>query len=298
VPAVAIVGGNANETNLDLASAWRDAGLDATVLAPSECREALGAGDVALGRVDVRRSLDGVEAGLLELLELRRRGIRVLNPPATLLRTHDKLLTARALAAADVPHPATEHVAPANGVPQLRPPVVVKPRFGSWGADVHRCDSQTALRATIRRLSGREWFRRQGALVQTLVPPVGNDLRVLVAGGRVVGAESRVAAPHEWRTNISLGGSFQSAVVPPRAREHALAAAAAVSGDFVGIDLLPCDDGYVVIEVNGSVDFDRRYSLPGTNVFGEIAAALGLLVRPRRREVVTEPVPAPIAAAV
>jgi ribosomal protein S6--L-glutamate ligase len=197
-----------------------------------------------------------------------------------------------------VPHPATEHVTPARLVPELRPPVVVKPRFGSWGADVHRCDSRAALRATIKALSGREWFRRQGALVQALVPPVGNDLRVLVAGGRVVGAESRVAAPDEWRTNISLGGSFQSAVVPPRARELALAAAAAVSGDFVGIDLLPCDDGYVVIEVNGSVDFDHRYSLPGTDVFGEIAAALGLLVRPRRRDAATVPVLAPIAAAV
>jgi glutathione synthase/RimK-type ligase-like ATP-grasp enzyme len=68
---------------------------------------------------------------------------------------------------------------------------------------------------------------------------VGHDLRVLVAGGRIVGAESRVAAAGEWRTNLSLGGSSCPAIVPPHARAAALAAARAVSGDFVGIDLLP-----------------------------------------------------------
>jgi glutathione synthase/RimK-type ligase-like ATP-grasp enzyme len=154
--------------------------------------------------------------------------------------------------------------------------VVVKPRFGSWGVDVMRCETDEELRAAIEAIRGRPWFRRQGALVQSLVPPVGHDLRVLVAGGRVVGVESRVAAADEWRTNISLGGSSLPAIVPPRAEATALAAAAAVGGDFVGIDLLPHHRDHVVIEVMGGVDFERRYSLPGRDVFADIAVALGL----------------------
>jgi RimK family alpha-L-glutamate ligase len=281
---IAVVAGTVSETNLDIARSWRSLGLDAAVLSPADSLEWLSRGDVALGRLDVRRTLDGVERGLLELLELRRRGVRVLNPPAALIRAHDKLRTARALTRAAVPHPPTEHVTPRTPAAALCPPVVVKPRFGSWGTDVLRCDSPGELRAVIDAISDRAWFRRHGALVQSLVPPVGHDLRVLVAGGRIVGAESRVAAPEEWRTNLSLGGTSCAAIVPPRARAAALAAAQAVSGDFVGIDLLPHRGGYVVIEVNGGVDFERRYSLPGRDVFADLASALGLLapVAPRR----------------
>jgi RimK family alpha-L-glutamate ligase len=275
---VAVVGSRASETNAELAAAWRGLGADAATLAPLDALAVLGAGDVALGRIDVRRTLDGVEPGLLALLGLARRGVRVLNSPAALLRTHDKLRTARILSTAGVPHPSTEHVTLRQPWPCLRPPVVVKPRFGSWGADVLRCDTGQELDETILGLTGKRWFRRQGALVQALVPPVGNDLRVLVAGGRVVGAESRVAAPAEWRTNISLGGTYQSAVLSPRARALAVAAARAVGGDLVGIDLLPSGSDYVVLEVNGSVDFHDNYSLPGTNVYPEIARALRLPV--------------------
>ena len=105
----------------------------------------------------------------------------MLNSPAALLYAHDKLRTARSLAAAGVTHPATEHVTLRNRSPLLLPPVVVKPRFGSWGADVLRCDSRPELQAAIDVISERRWFRRHGALVQSLVPPVGHDLRVLVA---------------------------------------------------------------------------------------------------------------------
>jgi RimK family alpha-L-glutamate ligase len=278
---VAIVG-TRTETNLDIADAWQALGIDAEVVTPSLCLELLRSGDVALGRVDVRRSLDGVESGLLVLAALRRRGVHLLNTPAALIRAHDKLRTARALAAASVPHPETGHVTLARPVSPVAPPVVVKPRFGSWGADVIRCETDAELREAVAALAERPWFRRHGALVQALVPPLGHDLRVLVAGGTIVGAESRIAAPDEWRTNISLGGSACAALVPPRARRLAVAAAHAVGGDFVGIDLLPDGDGYVVIEVNGAVDFEVRYSLPGRDVFADIAEGLGL-VRPEAR---------------
>jgi len=45
----------------------------------------------------------------------------------------------------------------------------------------------------------------------------------------------------------------------------------------VGVDLLPIDgERYVVLELNGAVDFDERYSLDGLDVYAEAARALGL----------------------
>ena len=113
--------------------------------------------------------------------------------------------------------------------------------------------------------------------MQELVPPVGHDLRLLVAGGTVVGAVRRVAGPGEWRTNVSLGATRHPVVPPPAACALAIAAAAAIRADLIGIDLLPLEDGYSVIELNGAADFNGTYSLPGHDVFHDAAAALGLL---------------------
>jgi glutathione synthase/RimK-type ligase-like ATP-grasp enzyme len=58
----------------------------------------------------------------------------------------------------------------------------------------------------------------------------------------------------------------------------AAAAAAAVRMDLVGVDIVAVGRNvYVVIELNGAVDFDERYSLHGGDVFERAAAALGLL---------------------
>jgi RimK family alpha-L-glutamate ligase len=203
-----------------------------------------------------RGTLDGVEDGIWELRRVERRGIRVLNPAPSLIACHDKLQTALRLGRLGVPQPATAHVDGDTPPPRLDFPVVLKPRFGSWGHDVLLCESRRQLEQCLRRLRDRTWFRRQGVLVQALVPPAGFDLRLVVAGGRVVGAIERVAAPGEWRTNIALGGSRRPATATPEACALATDAAAAVEGDLVGVDLLPLTNGdYLMLEVNGAVEF-------------------------------------------
>jgi hypothetical protein len=63
----------------------------------------------------------------------------------------------------------------------------------------------------------------------------------------------------------------------------AAAAAAAIGADLVGVDLLPLPGGgYTVIELNGAVEFDEDYSLPGGDVYRDAAAALGVLPRRAR----------------
>jgi RimK family alpha-L-glutamate ligase len=166
----------------------------------------------------------------------------------------------------------TAHVDWNSPPPRIDFPVVVKPRFGSWGRDVFLCESHVELRRCLRRLRKRTWFRRQGVLVQALVPPAGFDLRVVVACGRVVGAVERVAAAGEWRTNLALGGTRRPVNPTRKACLLALEAAAAVEADVVGVDLLPGPDGgFVVLEVNGAVDFTAEYSLVGRDVFEEVA---------------------------
>jgi RimK family alpha-L-glutamate ligase len=270
---VALVAHRQNETNLRIVEA-APPGVEIEIVPPSRTLGRLGPDDAALARLDVLPTLDGIEPGLWEIGRLEADGVQVLNRLRTLLATHDKLQTSRSLHAASLPHPRTAHVIAARAITPIEPPVVVKPRFGSWGRDVTLCESQAELMACIEELSTRTWFRRQGVLVQELIPPLGHDLRLVVAGGQVVGAVLRRAAEGEWRTNVALGAEREPTAPPQAAREIAVAAAAAVEGDLVGVDLMPTTDGgWVVIEVNGAVEFTDEYSL-GQDIFSAAIDAL------------------------
>jgi RimK family alpha-L-glutamate ligase len=291
-----LIAGRLTPTNVALHDACVSTGVRARLLPPQLAVLRVQPDEFVLGRVDVAPTVDGVEPGLAELAALEEDGMIVLNDASALAAAHDKLATAQALAAAGLPHPWTVHVAPGErSLPDLPGPYVVKPRFGSWGKDVVRCSSGAELQRTMSALSGRGWFERQGVLVQELLPGPGFDLRLVVSGGSVVGAISRVAAPGEWRTNVALGGRRRRVVPNAEAESLAVAAVAAVGGELMGVDLLPTSTGYVVLEVNGCVDFTPEYSL-GQDVFRRAVLALlfpGLarLHRPAGRA--EEPLPEP-----
>jgi RimK family alpha-L-glutamate ligase len=177
---------------------------------------------------------------------------------------------------AGLPHPKTVHLPHAESPIGLPLPFVLKPRYGSWGVDVFLCETKSALEVVLEEIRDRPWFIRHGALLQELVPSTGRDTRVLVAGGRVVGAVQRVAALGEWRTNVALGATREPVTPSPEACRLAIAAANAIGAHFVGVDLLPHDGGYVVLEINGAVEFDNGYDLAGQDVYAEIASALAL----------------------
>jgi [lysine-biosynthesis-protein LysW]--L-2-aminoadipate ligase len=277
----AVVAHSVSETNAALVAASEALDVPADVLSPRDALRILEPGDVALGRLDVREGLDGVEVGSIELERLAAAGVEVLNRPSALVAAHDKLLTARALRLGGLPHPHTSLIG--DGLPTQAPelPLVLKPRFGSRGRDVVLCRTREDLDAALEGAAFRGWFREHGALVQELVPPIGWDLRLVVAGGAVVGAARRIAAPGEWRTNVSRGGRSEPVAPPALACTLAIAAAAAIRADLVGVDLLPTRSGYIVAELNGAVDFRSGYALDGGDVFAETVLQLLRAARSR-----------------
>ena len=66
--------------NVALVDAWRELEIDCELLAPAEARRRARDFDVAVARLDVLSTLDGVEPGLLELLWLERAGMQIFNP--------------------------------------------------------------------------------------------------------------------------------------------------------------------------------------------------------------------------
>jgi [lysine-biosynthesis-protein LysW]---L-2-aminoadipate ligase len=270
----AVVAHRRSATNEALVAAARAWGLHSELLDPHTALTSLEPGDVALARLDVRERLDGIERGTGELERLAAGGVDVRNPPGSLVVAHDKLLTARALRLAGLPHPHTTLVSPTLPAPVPDLPVVLKPRFGSWGRDVERCTTADELDGALVRLQRKPWFREHGAIAQELVEPRGWDMRLVVAGGRVIGAACRIAPRGEWRTNVALGAQVEPVDPPPLARALALAAAQAGRADLVGVDLLPTPNGgFLVLELNGAVDFQPVYA-PLRDVFFDAVAAL------------------------
>jgi RimK family alpha-L-glutamate ligase len=281
-----IVATRATETNLALAEASLALGLPATVMTPAQAVEQLRPGDLALGRLDVLPTLDGVEPGIWYLHRLERQGVLVLNRSSALVAAHDKLTTAHRLASAGIVHPVTRALRKTRECAEVlvEPPLVLKPRFGSWGREVVRCETALEAAAAAARFRLSPWFVRSGAVVQELIEPKGYDLRLVVAGGEVVGAVRRVAPAGEWRTNVALGAARIPVTAPPAARVLAAGAARAVRADLVGVDLLPVPNGWTVLEVNGAVDFNSAYA-QGSDVF---EAAMSALLRTAARSPVPE----------
>jgi ribosomal protein S6--L-glutamate ligase len=192
-------------------------------------------------------------------------GISVFNPPAALEACVDKYLATAKLAAAGLLVPPTvacqDADAALDAFRALGGDVVVKPLFGSEGRGIVRVSDPDLAWRTFRALE-----RLQSVLyLQTFVPHPGWDLRVLLLGGRVLGAMRRHARD-DWRTNVAQGGRAEA--VTPTADEERLAvrSADAVGADFAGIDLLPTGGGYVVLEVNAVPGWRALGAACGTDV--------------------------------
>jgi glutathione synthase/RimK-type ligase-like ATP-grasp enzyme len=297
---LAIVAHRSTQTNDALVAAGAELGIHTAQLTPREALHSLRPTDVALGRLDVRETCDGIEDGMRELEKLAAAGVVVLNPPAALAATHDKLLTSRALRRSGLPHPHTWLIAEGLPAPVPELPVVLKPRHGSWGRGVTLCRTHEDVQEATRQL-----YSDNGVLAQELVPPLVSrleapsakptalgrgigatasgarawDARLVVAGGRVVGSARRIAAEGEWRTNVALGGHSVPFSAPPLARSLAILASDAVHADLVGVDLLPTKNGWVIAELNGAVDFREWY---GEDVFVNAVIELLRVARDRR----------------
>lgn len=80
--------------------------------------------------------------------------------------------------------------------------------------------------------------------------PSDRDIRVVIIGKTVAHAYWRVARPGEFRSNLAKGGTVALDPVPSEALDLALHTARSCRWDDVGIDILPYNGTFYVLEAN------------------------------------------------
>lgn len=200
-------------------------------------------------------------------------GVVAINTSDSVMAARDKLLAHQILAAAGVPFPKTVLARQPSDVAKMvrlvgGPPVVLKLMSGTHGKGVMLGKDLDEIQATLETV----WALNETLLIQEYVgrQQPGADIRVIVVGGRVLGAMKRVAKLGRFRANVHQGASVEEHPLTEELEWLALQAAEAMRLDVAGVDIVEDAAGFKVIEVNSAPGFQGFERATGVNVAGAI----------------------------
>lgn len=163
---------------------------------------------------------------------------------------NDKLLTHLLLQEANVPMPTTylanSAEATKNILKRIQYPIIMKLPKGTQGKGVMFADSFASASSMLDALT----VLNQPFLIQEYIETGGTDLRIIVAGDKIIAAMRRCAVAGEKRANIHAGGQGEPCELNSITKKVAIRTANAVRADICAVDILDDGRGPKVIEVN------------------------------------------------
>ena len=229
----------------------------------------LDAPDPAMARCHVvlERCINHLRA-LYTLRVLNDWGVPTVNTYDVANVCGDKLLTSTALERAHVPSPRTLIAfTPESALAaceEIGYPIVMKPAVGSWGRLLARVNDRDAAEALLEHKVTLGSFHHGAFYIQEFVRKPGRDIRTFVVGDETICAIYR-DSPH-WITNTARGATASNCPVTDELHELSQAAAKAVGGGVVAIDLFESDRGLLVNEVNYTMEFRNSIDTTGVDI--------------------------------
>lgn len=198
-------------------------------------------------------------------------GVFVLNSASSIAKAKDKLHSLQILASRNLPIPKTLLAKfPINQEVlegEFSYPFIMKKTSGSLGKGVLLIKNAQQLEDILGILEDPINNVQPNLIFQEFIKPSqGKDLRVMVIGGKVIGAMQRTAKEGDFRANVSAGGSVTNFKVTPEIEWIALEAANALRLGIAGVDLLFDTDGYKICEVNANAQFEGFEKATGINI--------------------------------
>lgn len=194
-------------------------------------------------------------------------GVPCVNAYPVALICGNKLETTSVLRAHGIPTPrclvAFTPASALEAIERLGYPVVLKPAVGSWGRLVAKVNDRESAEALLEHKEVLGSYHHSIFYIQEYIAKPGRDIRSFVVGHRTVAAIYRYAS--HWITNTARGARAENCPVTADIDRLSLAAARAVGGGVLAIDLLERPDGELLVnEVNYTMEF--RNSVPVTGV--------------------------------
>ena len=184
-------------------------------------------------------------------------GAKVFNDSATSRVCNDKRLTHLSVmrlgvGMMDASFYSRDYLSEEN-LQAIRYPAVVKSASGHGGKEVYFAEDREDLIDAVNAM------RDPRFLVQKPFSPAGQDLRVYVLGGKIIGAALRTS--DTLKSNISLGGKATAHTLTSRERDTvgAVLKALPFSPDFIGIDFLYGADELIFNEIEDVVGTRMLY---------------------------------------
>ena len=203
------------------------------------------------------------------LRQFERMNVQTLPNSASIEASKDKFHANQILAQAGLPIPKTmltrfpcksELVENVVGFP-----CVLKVITGSHGDGVFLCEDAKHFEDLSELISSLD-FKNSMIVQEYIKESEGRDLRVIVIGGRVVGAMQRKSTDGSFKANISRGGQGEAYDVDDELEMLSIQVAKALDLDIAGVDLLFHDDGYRICEANSAPGFKGFEESLGINI--------------------------------
>lgn len=206
----------------------------------------------------------------LKLLEST--GVKCVNTSDVSRICGDKILTSVALRDHGVAQPevrvAFTEASALEAIEEIGYPVVLKPAVGSWGRLLSKVNDRDAAETVLEHKTVLGTYHHSIFYIQNYVEKAGRDIRSFVVGDECICAIYR--SSDHWITNTARGAVASNCEVTDEITEISLAAARAVGGGILAVDLFETKDGLMVNEVNYTMEFKNSIDTTGVNIPGKV----------------------------
>ena len=200
-------------------------------------------------------------------------GIPTVNTSAVADTCGDKLWTSAALKFAGIPQPEVRVAfTPESAlvcIEEMGYPVVLKPVIGSWGRMVSKINDRDAAEAILEHREVLGNYQQNIFYIQEYIRKPGRDIRAFVVGEQTIAAIYRTS--EHWITNTARGGKGSSCPVTPELDKICVAAARAVGGGVLAVDILEdLNRGFLINEINHTMEFHTSVPATGIDIPGAV----------------------------
>ncbi|MCJ7665241.1 MAG: RimK family alpha-L-glutamate ligase [Actinobacteria bacterium] len=203
-----------------------------------------------------------------------RLGIFILNSSQSMETSKDKFATLQLLASSNIPIPKTMLARFPLDIDVIEKefsyPLIIKTITGSQGKGVFLLEDRNKLNDLATLMETSKDPRINLILQEFISSSRGRDIRVIVIGGRVIGAMLRTSVSSSFKANFSAGGQVAYFEINPAIEWLSIECARLIGLDIAGVDILFDNDNYKICEVNSYPGFEGFEKATSLNVAEEV----------------------------